>query len=67
MPSERRGDRILTSRQAMTPARYEEGTLATNHNAATRGRGYHNKHNTHANHENKNHEKYIKQVKPNDS
>ena len=31
-----------SSRQAITPARYDEGTLATNHNAATGERGYHN-------------------------
>ena len=26
----------------ITPARYDEGTLATNHNATTGERGYHN-------------------------
>ena len=31
-----------SSRQAITPARYDEGTLATNHNAATGETGYHN-------------------------
>ena len=35
------GARESSSRQAITPARYDEGTLATNHNAATGERGYH--------------------------
>ena len=36
------GARESSSRQAITPARYDEGTLAANHNAATGGRRYHN-------------------------
>ena len=35
------GARESSSRQAITPARYD-GTLATNHNAAIGERGYHN-------------------------
>ena len=31
-----------SSRQAITPARYDEGTHATNHNSATGERGYQN-------------------------
>ena len=30
--------------QEITPARYDEGTMATNHNAATGERGYHTIH-----------------------
>ena len=41
MSSERR-DEIFNRRNATTPARYDEGTLATNHYAATGERGYHN-------------------------
>ena len=36
------GARISSERQAITPARFDGGTLATNHNAATGERGYHN-------------------------
>ena len=36
-----KGARGSSFRQATTPARYDEGTLATNHNAATGRRGYH--------------------------
>ena len=36
------GARESLSRLAITPAKYDEGTLATNHNAATGERGYHN-------------------------
>ena len=42
MSSERWGEALTRKRQAITPARYDEGTLATNHNAATGERGYHN-------------------------
>ena len=31
-----------SEKQAITPARYDEGTIATNHNTATGERGYHN-------------------------
>ena len=41
MSSERRGE-ALSEKQAITPARYDEGTITTNHNAATGERGYHN-------------------------
>ena len=34
--------RESSSRQAITPARYDGGTLATNHNAARGERGCHN-------------------------
>ena len=36
------GARESSSRQAITPARYDEGTLATNHNAAKGKGGYRN-------------------------
>ena len=36
------GARESSSRQVITPARYDEGTFATNHKAATAKRGYHN-------------------------
>ena len=36
------GARESSSRQTITPARCDEETLATNHNAATGERGYHN-------------------------
>ena len=36
------GARHSSERQAITPARYDEGTLATNDNAGTGERGYHN-------------------------
>ena len=36
------GARLSSERQAIMPARYDEGTMATNHNAATWERGYHN-------------------------
>ena len=35
------GPRESLSRQATTPARYDEGTLATDYNSATGERGYH--------------------------
>ena len=37
------GARESSSRLAVTPAKYHEGTLATNHNATTGERGYHDK------------------------
>ena len=37
------GAREPSSEQGKTPARYDEGTHATNRNAATGERGYHNK------------------------
>ena len=37
------GSREPSSRQTITPGRYDERTLATNHNAATGKRGYHTK------------------------
>ena len=37
-----KGARESSSRQAITPARYDEGKLATNHNTATEERGYNN-------------------------
>ena len=42
MSSERRGEAFIRKAGAITRARYDEGTLATNHNAATGERGYHN-------------------------
>ena len=36
------GARQSSARQAITPASYEEGTLAENYNAATGERGYRN-------------------------
>ena len=36
------GARKSWSRQAIAPAKYDEGTFTTNHNAATGERGYHN-------------------------
>ena len=43
MSYERRGETFISSAaQAKTPARYDEGALATNHNAATEERTYHN-------------------------
>ena len=39
MSSDRRGARLILIRQAITPAKYDEGILATNHNAATGERG----------------------------
>ena len=38
-----KGARESSSRQAITPARYDEGILATNHNATTGERGHHNR------------------------
>ena len=38
----REGARQYSPRQAITPARYDEGTLVTNDDAATEERGYHN-------------------------
>ena len=37
------GARHSSARQAITPAIYDEETLATNHVAATGERGYHNR------------------------
>ena len=37
LPNE--GARRSSARQAITPAGYDEGALATNHNAANRGEG----------------------------
>ena len=42
MPSERRGEIITPPGKAITLARYDVGTHAINHNAATGERGYHN-------------------------
>ena len=39
--SERKGRGAHTKKQAIAPAMYDEGTIATNHNAATGERGYH--------------------------
>ena len=36
------GARRSSEKQAITPVRYNEGTIVTNHNAATGERGYHN-------------------------
>ena len=36
------GARHSSEKQAITPARYDEGMFATNHNAAAGERGYHN-------------------------
>ena len=36
------GARCSSAKQAITPVRYDEGTIATNHDAATGERGYHN-------------------------
>ena len=36
------GERRSSERQAITPARYDEGAIATDQNAATGERGYHN-------------------------
>ena len=50
------GARESSSRQATTPARYEEGTLVTNQNAGKGERGYHNIQNksvTNATHKNR--------------
>ena len=41
MSSERR-DEAFIGEAATTPARYDEGTLATDQHTATGGRGYHN-------------------------
>ena len=35
------GARGSSEKQAITPVRYDEGTIATNHNAPTGERGYH--------------------------
>ena len=36
------GARRSSEKQAITPVRYDEGTIAINHNATTGERGYHN-------------------------
>ena len=42
MSSERRGEAFFKKAADVTPARYDEETLATNYNALTGERGYHN-------------------------